>query len=480
LTITWPSSLPQPTLSSFQEQLADNLVQTSFDSGPSEARVRGTAPTSTFSFIITLTEQQADTLRSFFSQTVRFGSLPFEMLVASTLYTFRFSSPPTFTPLGGSQYRASVQVIAVNSADVGELPADETAPLPFVRTDGSTPITASQQIDGNVGIGAAPLSGPAIKLFVSRSGGTAAIRVKSESSGQTATMQIESADASSILEFRRVNTTRWSFRSDGADTFALRDAALNNVLSIPQSGSITMSRATKVEDSLGIMQAGTERWRIAEDTGFLFIGSENTGFQPQMVIEDMAPVNTLRVAANGRVGINQPTPAFELHVVGSAAITGQLNMLGTEPILIPRLTSTQRDAIGSPVVSSIIFNLDTLSFQLFNGSSWTTLSANADESLHMQEPAAGDVANLITRSTDTITVAEVFAFTGAGTVNYTVKINGTNITGLVNQSATTSTRTTGRVATAANIVSAGSLLSVTVDSVSSAADFSLTLRGFRI
>jgi len=345
---------------------------------------------------------------------------------------------------------------------------------------GAGTFNSTVQIDGNVGIGAAPLPDPAVKLLASRSDGAAAIRIDATGTGQSAIMQIQSLDANSLLEFRRDSAARWSFRNDGADTFSLRDTALNNVLSVPQSGDVSLTRPLQVEDYVSIKQGGVERWRIAENSGFLFFGSDNTSFQPQVVIEDTAPVNTLRVAANGRVGINQPNPAVELHLVGSAAITGQLNMLGTEPILIPRLNSAQRDAIASPVVSSIIFNLDTLSFQLFNGFSWISLTANVDLSGHIPDPELNQQINIVTRSTETLAIAEMFSFTGSGSATYTLSVDGTPVTGISNVTTDTTTRTNGRAATGANIISAGSLLSLTINSISSAVDLSFTVRTFKL
>ncbi|MBL7946772.1 MAG: hypothetical protein JNN32_11975 [Flavobacteriales bacterium] len=66
------------------------------------------------------------------------------------------------------------------------------------------------------------------------------------------------------------------------------------------------------------------------------------------------------------VGINNPTP----HA------SALLDLTSTDRgLLIPRMTSVERDAIISPASSLMIFNTTTTRFEYFSGSAWTPLAA---------------------------------------------------------------------------------------------------------
>src|SRR5688500_9331210 len=47
----------------------------------------------------------------------------------------------------------------------------------------------------------------------------------------------------------------------------------------------------------------------------------------------------------------------------------------TSGILIPRMTTSERDAIGTPATGLMIFNTTTNSFNYWNGSSWIAMTA---------------------------------------------------------------------------------------------------------
>lgn len=74
-------------------------------------------------------------------------------------------------------------------------------------------------------------------------------------------------------------------------------------------------------------------------------------------------------ATVAQVGIGTTSPD------ASAALDLQSTTSG---ILIPRMTTAQRDAISSPASGLMIYNVSTSSFQFYNGAEWTEM-APADE-----------------------------------------------------------------------------------------------------
>lgn len=71
--------------------------------------------------------------------------------------------------------------------------------------------------------------------------------------------------------------------------------------------------------------------------------------------------------ASSNIGIGTTTPAA----------TALLDITSTtKGLLIPRLNTTQQNAIVSPATSLLIYNLDSSAFRYYNGSVWVTIGAN--------------------------------------------------------------------------------------------------------
>jgi hypothetical protein len=84
----------------------------------------------------------------------------------------------------------------------------------------------------------------------------------------------------------------------------------------------------------------------------------------------------------------------------------------TKGILAPRMTTTQRDAVGTPAVGLKIFNTTTGKENVYNGSSW-------------EELASGDVSSW-SGQTEDATVTELF-LGGITNTRYTLQANSTTV-----------------------------------------------------
>ena len=78
-----------------------------------------------------------------------------------------------------------------------------------------------------------------------------------------------------------------------------------------------------------------------------------------------AGANTTNAISTGGVGINTTTPQALFDVVSTSS-----------GILIPRLTTSQRDAIVSPSTSELIYNSTNGRFEFFDGIDWTFIGGS--------------------------------------------------------------------------------------------------------
>lgn len=70
------------------------------------------------------------------------------------------------------------------------------------------------------------------------------------------------------------------------------------------------------------------------------------------------------IGTDGKVGIGNATPAKILDVTST-----------TSGVLVPRMTTTQRDAVSSPTTSELIYNSTTARFERYSGSAWVPLGS---------------------------------------------------------------------------------------------------------
>lgn len=111
--IAWPIGLPQRmNADGFTETLPDLALRTEMDAGPRKVRRRFTTGPTMIEGTVTLRAGQPELLETFFRDTTAGGALPFDWTHPRTgaLAVFRFAGPPSFVPLVGPLWRATLKL----------------------------------------------------------------------------------------------------------------------------------------------------------------------------------------------------------------------------------------------------------------------------------------------------------------------------------------------------------------------------------
>ena len=109
----WPATLPASVLQEgFAETLPDTALRTSMDVGPAKLRRRTSAAVRPVRAALNLSTSQAADIETFYVSTLEGGTLPFDFTDPRTLATqsFRFTAPPSLSPLSGNLWRASLDM----------------------------------------------------------------------------------------------------------------------------------------------------------------------------------------------------------------------------------------------------------------------------------------------------------------------------------------------------------------------------------
>ncbi len=175
----------------------------------------------------------------------------------------------------------------------------------------------------------------------------------------------------------------------GAHTMTFRNATGETMRVLQQSGTATTSNTNQI--IYGIYQDGTVSagHTGANYTGF-FHNITKAGTQSASITDYAI------VAQTGQMVMGAATPTGAAYLVDLQSTTQ-----GFAP---PRMTKTQRDAISSPGDGLLIYNTDSKSVDVYNGSSWN--SATVQESTTTINTAAILTANA--------TPVQLLAAPGAG------------------------------------------------------------------
>ena len=85
-------------------------------------------------------------------------------------------------------------------------------------------------------------------------------------------------------------------------------------------------------------------------------------------------------SAFGQVGINTSNPQAVFDIYST-----------TSGVLIPRLTTVQKNLIQNPVISMLVFDSDLNIFNYYNGDTWQSLSSGFVPLSGTSEPISGDL-----------------------------------------------------------------------------------------
>ena len=115
---TWPGTLPSKSLLGFIEETTANTIRTDTSAGPAKVRRRFTSAPTTFQLPFVLTEDQADTLITFYTNSstgVSHGAKTFDGFShprtdSSTDIVWRFLEPPKLVCVAKDIYRTTLKL----------------------------------------------------------------------------------------------------------------------------------------------------------------------------------------------------------------------------------------------------------------------------------------------------------------------------------------------------------------------------------
>ena len=150
---------------------------------------------------------------------------------------------------------------------------------------------------------------------------------------------------------------------------------------------------------------------------------------------------------------------------GTASADAVVNIISTtKGILIPRMTTTQRNAIGSPSTSLLIYNTTTTQYELYTGSTWQSLASYISGTLTVTGAASLQSTLAVNGNTtlgddsgDTLTITGNVVSTpnGLNIDSNTLVVDATNNrVGVVTASPTVALDVTGDIKASSTIQSA--------------------------
>ena len=99
-------------------------------------------------------------------------------------------------------------------------------------------------------------------------------------------------------------------------------------------------------------------------------GFSVTGARPLYIYDDVAGAFRLAIDSSGNIGIGTTSPGASVLLDLSST---------TKAFCPPRMTKAQRDAIGTPVASMMIYQTDnTPGLRTYNGTNWMRYTETAD------------------------------------------------------------------------------------------------------
>lgn len=176
-------------------------------------------------------------------------------------------------------------------------------------------------------------------------------------------------------------------------------------------------------------------WSITSSTHAINISGNSSANSALVNITQAGAAQGIKVAQSGAspaVELSQSSTAAALKITQTGS--GGTNKAAvdiastTSGVLMPRMTSTQRDAISSPPEGLEIYNSTQKCKQFYNGSGWTNMGAQTGQLIHLGTDSATPVGYLpcdgsaVSRSTyaDLFAVVSTNFGAGNGTTTFNV------------------------------------------------------------
>jgi hypothetical protein len=133
-------------------------------------------------------------------------------------------------------------------------------------------------------------------------------------------------------------------------------------LQVNGNGSTSATTSLLVQNS-----AGTEAFRISDDSTILIYGGNSAGFSTNLLIGGRSNTANISFYGNQNIFVGQ----------GGAAESNPSALISmgstTKGFLPPRMTTTQKNAIASPAAGLVVYDSTTNKLCCYNGSTWNDL-----------------------------------------------------------------------------------------------------------
>jgi hypothetical protein len=214
-----------------------------------------------------------------------------------------------------------------------------------LQIDG-TNVNLQTNTNGNVGIGT---NTPAVKLDVSQTqAAQTAIRVNNTDTSSAASSSYIATQGGVTVDLTAEQNAQAEVGTSSSHPLIIK------------SNDVERIRVTSAGDVGVGISAPLGKFHVAGSTASDIVRITQSGAGVPLRVEDETTDTTpFIIDTAGNVGIGTPTPSAKLEISSI-----------TQGFLPPRMTTTERNAIVSPVAGLVIYNTTTNVLNFYNGTTW--------------------------------------------------------------------------------------------------------------